>query len=68
MNNSKSPLTWSAPALVQDLDDDTLRRGHALLDAERGAEFARWVDGRLDQLETQFRGFATPRSIRRSLR
>jgi hypothetical protein len=58
---------WSTAALVEDLDDTTLKSGHALLDQLRAEEFCQWIDGRLEELETQFRIYSTHGSIRRSL-
>lgn len=48
---------WSTPALVKDLDDRTLRSGHALLSGTRAEAFCRWMDVQLDELERRFRDF-----------
>ena len=58
---------WSTTALVEELDDTTLKSGHALLDHLRAEEFCHWIDGRLEELETQFGVYSTYGSIRRSL-
>lgn len=67
MNTPQNPSALSATALVQDLDDATLRSGHALLDTDRAQEFSSWLDSQLDELDREFREFATPQTIRRSL-
>jgi hypothetical protein len=58
---------WSTAALVEKLDDTTLKSGHALLDHLRAEEFCHWIDRQLEDLEFQFRAYSTFRSIRRSL-
>ncbi len=67
MNTPQNPSALSATALVQELDDATLRSGHALLDTDRAQDFASWLDSQLEQLEREFHAFSTPRTIRRSL-
>ena len=67
MKTPQNPSALSTPARVQDLDDTTLRSGHALLDADRAQNFAHWLDFQLNVLETKFREFATPQSARRAL-
>jgi hypothetical protein len=57
----------STAALVEELDDSTLKSGHALLDQARAHEFCQWVDLQLENLESRFRVYSTARSIRRSL-
>lgn len=58
---------WSTAALVEELDDSTLKSGHALLNQARAYEFCQWIDLQLEDLESRFRVYATARSIRRSL-
>jgi hypothetical protein len=58
---------WSTTALVEELDDTTLKSGHALLDQLRAEEFCLWIDAQLEELECRFREFTTSRTIRRSL-
>ncbi len=53
---------WSTPALVAELDDVTLRSGHALLDRTRAEEFRRWIDAELSELERRFEHFRRPAS------
>ena len=67
MKTPQNPSALSTPALVRDLDDSTLRTGHALLDASRSRDFSEWLDEQLDDLETQFQDYLTPQSFRRSL-
>jgi hypothetical protein len=58
---------WSTAALVEELDDSTLKSGHALLDQLRAEEFCQWIDGQLEELEARFHAYATYGSLRRSL-
>ena len=58
---------WSTAALVQELDDTTLKSGHALLDHTRAEAFCEWIDRELEDLESRFRDYATRRTIRTSL-
>jgi hypothetical protein len=58
---------WSTTALVEELDDTTLKSGHALLDHLRAEEFCQWIDSRLEELETRFKVYSTYGSLRRSL-
>ena len=58
---------WSTAALVEELDDTTLKSGHALLDHLRAEEFCHWIDCQLEELEFRFRPYSTYGSIRRSL-
>ena len=69
MNTPQNPSASShlAVAFVRDLDDITLRSGHALLNAQRAQDFAIWLDFQLNGLEKTFSEFATPRSMRRYL-
>ena len=55
---------WSTAALVEELDDTTLKSGHALLDHLRAEEFCQWIDRQLEELEFRFRDYATGGSIR----
>ena len=57
----------STAALVEELDDNTLMSGHALLNQTRAKSFSQWMDERLTALEDQFQHFSTPSSRRRSL-
>jgi hypothetical protein len=52
---------------VENLDDATLRSGHAVLDDGRIRDFDRDMDLRLEQLERRFRDFCTHHSVRKSL-
>ncbi len=67
MNTPHNPSACSTAALVHQLDDQTLRNGHALLDSTRAHEFSNWIDQQLGELEEMFRVYSTPRSVRRSL-
>jgi hypothetical protein len=58
---------WSTTALVEELDDTTLKSGHALLDYSRAEVFCEWIDRQLEGLEFRFRDYSTGRSICRSL-
>jgi hypothetical protein len=58
---------WSTTALVEELDDTTLKCGHALLDHSRAGEFCQWIDGQLEELEHRFQAYATYASIRKSI-
>ena len=52
---------------VENLDDATLRSGHAVLDDCRIGDFDTYMDLRLERLEQQFREFSTHHSVRQSL-
>ena len=67
MNTPQNLSALSAPSLVRDLDDATLRSGHALLDTDRAQAFAGWLDFQLNELEMEFQALSTPQSRRRSL-
>ncbi len=67
MKTPQNPSALSTPALVRELDDATLRSGHALLDANRAENFADWLDSRLNQLESMFDAYVTPQSVRRAI-
>ena len=51
---------------VENLDDATLRSGHAVLDDVRNGDFDKYMDLRLEQLERQFHEFCTHSSVRKS--
>jgi hypothetical protein len=55
----------STTALVEELDDVTLRCGHALLNHTRAEAFRRWIDEQLVGLEQRFESFSHGR-VRRS--
>lgn len=57
----------AAVALVQQLDDATLRSGHALLDQARVRDFASWMDEQLLELGEKFTQYQTRSSVRKSL-
>jgi len=67
MTTPQNPSVLSTPSLVRDLDDATLRSGHALLDGDRAQDFASWIDGQLEELELEFQALSTPQSRRRAL-
>ena len=52
---------------VENLDDATLRSGHAVLDDARIGEFDKYIESRLEELEQQFREYFTHGSVRKSL-
>lgn len=58
---------WSTAAWVEELDDTTLKSGHALLNQNRAASFCQWIDLQLEDLEFRFRGYATYGSVRKSV-
>ncbi len=58
---------WSTTALVEELDDTTLRCGHALLDSTRAEAFSRWMDLQLEELEARFWTYSTYRSVRAAI-
>ncbi|MBM4093667.1 MAG: hypothetical protein FJ276_30315 [Planctomycetes bacterium] len=67
MNTPQLTKLTSITGLVEDLDESTLRGGHALLDRRRAQAFSQWMDVQLEHLEERFSAFVTVRSIRRSL-
>ncbi len=67
MKSPQNTATLSIPAHVQELDDTTLRSGHALLDMDRARDFSHWLDSQLNELEERFHSFSTPQSRKRSL-
>ncbi len=67
MKTPQNPSALLTLALVRDLDDATLRSEHAMLDANRAENFADWLDLQLNQFESLFHSFTTPRSVRRRI-
>ncbi len=65
--HSQSIRTQEFVGRVAELDDASLRTGHATLDADRLAPFGRWIDERLDRLEDRFRHLCTARTLRKSI-
>lgn len=51
---------------VENLDDATLRSGHAVLNDDRIGDFDKYMDSRLEQLEEQFDQYFTHHSVRKS--
>ena len=51
---------------VKNLDDATLRSGHAVLDDVRVGEFDEYIASRPEELEQQFCEYFTHRSVRKS--